>query len=384
MRAMTQQALEERCSQDFLQAAKFDPFGFEEIMTTSGTTGIPKCVEWAGCARLIQGRDYIERLNLTQDDVICAFSPSTGASTETITYRAAPQVAAKAVMLETFTPEDACKLIEKERITAGGIVPTMIARLVNYPDLHKYDLSSLRLLVSTAALLTYQIAKEAEERLGCSIVQGYGSMDSGGACVGSINDPREARLTTVGRSLTGNEVRLVDEDGKEVPGGEVGLVTVSGPHCIGGYYKDPEATKKSWQGGRFNLGDLGRLDEGRRLQIMGRQKDVIIRGGQNIYPKEIEDLLVQHPKIVEAAIIKIPDPEMGEKACAYVVINPEERLAFEEMVHFLREKGIAKFKLPERLEVVDALPLVPGGNKVNKRLLEEEIVQKLKKEGAIP
>ena len=116
---------------------------------------------------------------------------------------------------------------------------------------------------------------------------------------------------------------------------------------------------------------------------MGRQKDVIIRGGQNIYPKEIEDLLVQYPKIAEVAIVKMPDREMGEKACAFVVTKPGERLTFEETVSFLKGKGIAKFKLPERLEIVDAFLLVPGGNKVNKRLLEEEIEQKLKKEGRI-
>lgn len=191
LRGMAQQALEEKYSQDLLQAAKFDPFGFEEIMTTSGTTGIPKCVEWAGCARLSQGRDVIERLHLTQKDVLCAFSPSYGATTETLTYRTAPQIAAKTVMLENFTPEEACKLIEKEKITVGGIVPTMIVRLLNYPDLNKYDLSSLRILLSSAALLHYQVAKEAEEKLGCSIVQGYGSMDSGGVCLGSIDDPEK-------------------------------------------------------------------------------------------------------------------------------------------------------------------------------------------------
>ena len=202
------------CDYD-LEKSKFGTFEFEEIMTTSGTTGIPKCVEWAGCARLSQGRDAIKRLRLTREDVICAFSPSYGATTETLTYRTSPQISAKTVMLENFNPEEACKLIEKERITVGGIVPTMIVRLLNYPDLDKYDLSSLRILLSSAALLHYQVAKEAEEKLGCSIVQGYGSMDSGGVCLGSIDDPREARLRTVGRPLNGNEVRLVDEKRKK-------------------------------------------------------------------------------------------------------------------------------------------------------------------------
>ncbi len=380
---MIKQPVEEKYPKDRLQASKFSPFEFEEIMTTSGTTGIPKCVEWAGCARLASGREYIKGLNLTHHDVIAAFSPSTGAATETLVYRCPPQVAAKTVMLEYFTPEEACRLIQRERITVAGVVPAMIVRLVNFADLYNYDLSSLRVLVSTAALLSYQVAKEAEEKLGCCISQGYGSIDSGGVTMNPISEPQQARFGTVGKPLPGNEVKLVDEHGKEVPQGEVGIVTVSGSHCIGGYYHNPEATRQAWQGGRFKMGDLGRFDPGGRLQLMGRQRDVIIRGGQNIYPKEIEDLLLQHPKISEVTIIRMPDAVMGEKACAYVVPKPDHGFTFEEMVSFLRQKQIAPFKLPERLEIVDTLPLVPGGNKVDKRRLEQEIAQKLAAEGLI-
>lgn len=379
---MKQHPLEEKYPKDFLNAFKFEPFGFEEIMTTSGTTGIPKCVQWPNCARLSHARVAIERLKLNEEDVFCAFSPSTGAATEFLTYRCPPQIGAKTVMMEKFAPKEACELIQRERITVGGIVPPMITRLVNYPNLQEYDLGSLRLLLSTAALLPYQIAVEAEEKLGCTILSGYGSMDSGGVSLGSLDDPRDARLQTVGKPLTGSEVKLVNNEGKEVPLGEIGLVTVRGPHCTEGYYNDPQATEEAWKTGRFNLGDLGRFDEGGRLQLVGRQKDVIIRGGQNVYPKELEDFLVQHPKILEVAVVKMPDPELGEKACACVVNKLGETLNFEEMVSFLLDKGIAKFKLPERLEVLDALPLAPAGNKVNKRALEEEIVKKLESERA--
>ncbi len=368
---------------DYPEKFKFGPFEFEEIMTTSGTTGTPKCVEWTGCARLAQARQYIKKLNLTRNDVIAAFSPSTGAATESLVYRCPPQVAAKTIMMERFTPEEACQLIERERISVAGIVPTMIVRLLEYPGLQEHDLSSLRILVSTASLLPYQVAKEAEEKLGCTICQGYGSVDSGAVTMCGIDEPQEARWQTVGRPFPGGEVRLMDEEGIEVPLGEVGMVTVAGPTCVGGYYKDPEATKQAWTGGRFKMGDLGVFDTEGRLKIIGRQRDIIIRGGQNIYPKEMEDQLVQHAKIAEAAIVRMPDRQMGEKACAYIVLKPQQRLTFEEMVSFLKEKRIAPFKIPERLVIVESLPLVPGGNKVDKRRLEQEIVQKLKTEGSI-
>ena len=365
---------------DYPEKFKFGPFEFEEIMTTSGTTGTPKCVEWTGCARLAQARQYIKKLNLTRHDVIAAFSPSTGAATECLVYRCPPQVAAKTIMIERFTPEEACQLIERERITVAGIVPTMIVRLLEYPGIQEHDLSSLRILVSTGSLLLYQVAKEAEEKLGCSICQGYGSVDSGAVTMCGIDEPQEARWQTVGRPFPGGEVRLMNEEGVEVPPGEV---TVAGPTCVGGYYKDPEATKQAWIGGRFKMGDLGVFDTEGRLKIIGRQRDIIIRGGQNVYPKEMEDQLVQHAKIAEVAIVRMPDRQMGEKACAYVVLKPQQRFTFEEMVSFLKKKRIAPFKIPERLEIVQSLPLVPGGNKVDKCHLEQEIAQKLKTEGSI-
>lgn len=366
----------------FPEKYKFDPFEFEEIMTTSGTTGAPKCVEWTGCARLTQARQYIKKLNLTRHDVIAAFSPSTGAATECLVYRCPPQVAAKTVMMERFTPEGACKLIERERITVVGIVPTMMVRLLEYPGLREHDLSSLRILVSTASLLPYQVAKETEEKLGCSICQGYGSIDSGAVTMCGIDEPQEVRWQTVGRPFPGGEVKLLNEEGSEVSLGEVGMVTIAGPTCVGGYYKDPEATEQAWAGGRFKMGDLGLFDTEGRLKIIGRQRDIIIRGGQNIYPKEVEDQLASNEKIAEVAIVRMPDRQMGEKACAYIVLKPRQTLTFEEMVTFLKEKRIAPFKIPERLVIVESLPLVPGGNKVDKRHLEQEIAEKLKTEGS--
>lgn len=363
--------------------ARFEAFGFEEIMTTSGSTGLPKCVEWAGCSRLAHGRETIQRFNLTANDVIFPFYASIAGSAELLSYRAAPQIRAKTVLLDHFDPNAACSLIEREKVTVGITVPALVVRLLSYPQLSKHDLGSLRLLVCTAAHLPYSVAMEAEKRLGCSVVQCYGTMDSGGISMHSLDDPPEARFLTVGKPLTGNDIRFINQDGNEVPAGSIGSITVNGPYATSGYYGDPDATRKAWRGGRFDLGDLGMLDEEGRIKLVGRVKDMIIRGGQNIYPSEIESLLVRHPKVLEAAVVKMPDVVMGEKACACVVQAQDQTITFDEIVSFLKERKIAPFKLPERLEVFPSLPLVPGGNKVDKRSLEQTIAGKLKAEGKI-
>jgi non-ribosomal peptide synthetase component E (peptide arylation enzyme) len=229
-------------------------------------------------------------------------------------------------------------------------------------------------------MLPYHLGVETEELLGCKVVQGYGGMDIGAVAAGYLSAPQDIRLKTVGRILKGNSVTLLDPDsGEEVPQGDVGLVTAEGPHCVGGYFRDPETTEASRIHGKFNMGDLGVIDEEGNLYLRGRVKDVIIRGGQTIYPKEVEALLSEHPKVTEAALVRMPDPEMGERACAFVVPKDGETIAFEEMSSFFKSRQVALYKIPERLEVIPELPLVAGGNKVNKRQLEETIRAKLRK-----
>lgn len=361
-----------------LDRQKFEPFEFTEITTTSGSTGIPKCVEWVASARLATGREYIKDMAMTPEDVVAAFSPSISGSAETLVHRTPPQVGAKTVMLEHFTPEEACRLIQEEHVTAVGAVPTHLVRLVEFPGLKGYDLSTLRFIQVSGGLLAYHLGVEAEAKLGCKVIQGYGGMDIGGVASGYLDACQQIRLKSVGRILRGNEVTLLDPDtGKEVPRGGVGLVTVEGPHCVGGYFRDPESTVQSRIGGKFNMGDLGTIDEEGNLYLRGRVKDVIIRGGQTIYPKEIEELLVEHPKVSESALVRMPDEEMGERACAFVVPKKGQVLTFEEMSSFFRERRVAPYKIPERLELIHELPLVAGGNKVDKRWLEEVIKRKL-------
>ncbi|MFQ5827322.1 MAG: class I adenylate-forming enzyme family protein, partial [Dehalococcoidia bacterium] len=274
------------------------------------------------------------------------------------------------------------KQVQEERVTVAALVPTQLMMMVRHPDFEKYDLSSLRVVVSTGAALAYQDGVEAEERLGVPVVQAYGSTDSGNGGFADMDENREERLLTVGKVLPGIERKLVDDEGKEVPQGEVGEVWLRSPAAGSGYYRDIETTRQAWtEDGWFKMGDLGRINRQGNLVLVGRKKDMIIRGGQNIYPAEVENLLMSHPNVYQAAIVGMPDPLLGEKCCAYVVPRPGQEFTFDEMVAFLRTKDLAPYKLPERLESLAELPMVAEGQKVDKNALHKDIEAKLKAEG---
>ena len=299
-----------------------------------------------------------------------------GGAAGTLTYFAAPIAGAKTVMLEEFTPEGALELIEKEKATAIGVVPTHLVRMLE-ADYKKYDLSSLRFIRSAGGYLSPQVAEEAEEAFGASITSDLGTQDKGSVSGCSVEDSKELRRRTVGRMLPGNKVRLVDEEGNVVPDGEPGILYFRGPHAPAGYYRDEELTATVFdEDGWCTTEDIVKFDEG-CLWILGRAKDMIIRGGQNIYPAEVEGLLNEHPKVSSVAIVGYPDRAMGEKCCAYVIPKPGETFTFEEMVSFLKEKQLAMFKLPERLEVVAEFPAVGDSGKVNKETLKK-MIKKLK------
>ncbi|MBI2979321.1 MAG: AMP-binding protein [Chloroflexi bacterium] len=380
---ITQQPIKDKYAKDCLSEARYKPTEVSLINSTTGTTGLPKFAEYTMCARLTFGNGIIEALRLTGDDVIAALSPApTGPNIPV--YFAAPLVAAKVVFLERFTAEDALKLLQKERTTIACGVPAQLALLLQHPDLERYDLSSVRAFWCTGAELPYQVGKEFEVRTGVKVVNMYGGVDFGGIVATGVNDPLDVRLLTVGKPRGRTEIKLVDEAGQEVPNGEVGEAWGRGPACSSGYYNDPESTWQSWtRDGWFKTGDLCKFDEQGNLVIVGRKKDIIIRGGWNIYPKEIENILITHPKVRDVAIIGMHDPIMGEKICAFIIPESNQEPTLTEIVSFLQEKDIPPYKLPERLEILDKLPMVADGQKVDKKLLRQDIDAKLKAEGII-
>jgi len=384
LEAMMQEPLEERYPQALLQERRFTPFEVSHLKATTGTTGMPKLCEMVVGAEVRIGMCVVEGLRVTRDDVGLALT-HTMAGISSPVVDGVPMVGAKGVLIGSFDPEEVLRLIERERVTYMIGVPVHYARLIRHPSFGHYDLSSLRLAIWAGAFMTIS-PEELEEKLGCPVLNMYGAVDARAHFFAPPEAPREIRLYTAGKPCALAEVKLLDEEKREVPPGEPGEIHWRGPCGAGGYYRDPEATKAAWGAlgpeGFFNLKDLGRFDEEGNLILLGRREDIINRGGQNIYPVEIENLLGTHPKIQDVCVVAMPDPELGERACAFVVPKEGEELSFQEMVDFLLEKRIAKYKLPERLELRRELPMV-GPGKVNRKLLEQEIAQILRAEGKI-
>jgi non-ribosomal peptide synthetase component E (peptide arylation enzyme) len=380
---LAREAAQKPIDESALEERRLDPiWNVALLTTTSGTTGLPKLVEWPTAPRVCTSKGRVNIWNLTKDDITMAIAPHAGGAAGTLTYFAAPLVGARTVMLEEFSPEDALALIEKEKATAIGVVPTHLVRMLEV-DTSKYDLSSLRFIRSAGGYLSPQVAEEAEKAFGAVITSDLGTQDMGSVSGCRVEDSKELRRRTVGRMLPGNRVRLLDEAGNEVPEGEPGILYFRGPHAPAGYYRDEKLTSTVFDpDGWTTTGDIVKFDQ-ECLWILGRAKDMIIRGGQNIYPAEIEGLLNEHPKVASVAIVGYPDKEMGERACAYVIPKAGQRFTFDEMIDFLQEKKLAMYKLPERLEVVNEFPAVGDSGKVNKEALKKEIAAKVEKSGSL-
>jgi non-ribosomal peptide synthetase component E (peptide arylation enzyme) len=368
-----------------LEETKFKMDEVAIIALTSGTTGMPKVAEHPVAARIALGDSYHKKLDLKKGDIILNVINAVAGLGAPICYSNVRE-GVKTVMMEIWNPKEALKVIEKERPTVLLTTPAQLAMLLQELDFDKYDTSSLRAINCGTSPLSYEIARAAEAKLKVPVLNGYGSFDGGGTSGTAVYDKQETRLHTVGQPHRGNEVVIIDEEGKKVAMGEEGELTFRGPCTCSGYYRDMERTKQMWgtlgKDGWFRTGDLARLDEENNIILTGRKKEIIIRGGQNIYPPEVEGLLFMHPKVKHVAVVPMPDPIMGEKACAFVVTKDNEKFTFDEMTAYLMEKKIAKYKLPERLEIRENLPL-RDEQKVAKNHLIEEIKNILKAEGKI-
>ena len=384
---MMQEPLEQKYSPEQLEKlfaeTRMPSTEVSELSHTTGTTGVPKLAEWPSVLGITRSKNTNKKLGITSADNVGALAPGWGGMNNPV-YHGGPLAGAKIVMLEHWDVAEAMKLIEKEKITYFAITPTMMRQMLDHPDFGKYDLSSVRAIMVSGAPCPPGWPREAEEKIGAKIINTYGSRDLGSTASPTVDDSPEIRWATAGKSNPWDEIRLLDNEGKEVPKGEVGEVVVKAVTGSAGYFKNPEATKEAiGADGLFHIGDLAKFDDNGNLVIVGRAKNIIIRGGENIYPNEIENLLGTHPKVTQAAVVKMPDPMFGERACAYIAVKPGEEFTFDEMVSFLKERGLAAFKLPERLEIVGKIPMVGDGIKVDLKGLEKDIADKLKAEGKI-
>ena len=281
------------------------------------------------------------------------------------------------------TTEHLMGLIERHRLTHFVAVPTMILALLNHPDRHRYDLSSLRMILTGGSKLNPEVALRLRPELGCEVQQVLG-MAEGPLYWTRLDDPDDIRLHTQGRPQSpGDEFRIVDPvTNQDVAPGERGELWCRGPHTIRGYYRAEEYNANAFSpDGFYKSGDLVRLHPSGNVVVEGRNKDCINRGGEKISAEEVENHIIAHPAVLNCGVVAMPDPLMGEKSCAYVVLMPESSLTLDGLCEFLTtERKIARFKLPERLEVVETLALTNVG-KINKKALREDIAAKIALQG---
>lgn len=344
------------------------------ILPTSGTTGRPKFAYFSTSSWLLRGQLQAELFRLKTEDVLLAMAPGIGPSIPPLF--AAPVAGSTVVLLDRLEAEEILALLEREKVTIVCAVPAQIAAIVYRRDWEPRRCQSVRLWYTTGAPMPLALAEKVEKETGALFLSGYGGMDFGGWTVPSLDDPPEIRQRTVGRPRGGTEIQLVDDEGREVAPGEVGEIWGRGPCCALGYYQDEESRREKWtEDGWFRTGDLGRWDGQGNLVIVGRKKEIIRRGAQTVVPAEIEQVLLAHPKVLEAAVIGLPDPLMGERVCACVLSQPGESLSFDQMIDFFKQRKMAPYKWPELLEVIHEMPR--RGGKIDLEALRSEVLRRM-------
>jgi len=291
---------------------------------------------------------------------------------------AAP-VGGTVVLAPSGEATDVFSLVERERVTTIAAVVPLISGWLNSDVPNRFDLSSLKVIQNGGARLAPELRTRMRDRFGCTPQEIYGTAE-GLINMTRLDDPDELLLESSGMPVCADdEIMVVDEDCREVADGIPGELLTRGPYTIRGYYNAPDKNREAFtEDGFYRMGDIVRR-QGRHVFTEGRRKDLINRGGEKISCEEVENLIYSHPKVKVVTLVAMPDPVFGEKACAFVVLKPGETLMFDELIAFLRQRNIAAFKLPERLEVVTELPLSPVG-KILKRELRELITETLARE----
>jgi acyl-CoA synthetase (AMP-forming)/AMP-acid ligase II len=350
--------------------APADPDRIVQIALTSGTTGLPKLASLSARLKQLTFEGFTTRLRIGPQDRMFPMSPITQGVGEMCLY--ALRRGAALVMLGAgrFEAELALRIAADSGATILGGVPTMIGRLLHSPAFDPAALPRLRLTVSAGAPLPPAVAREWEARTGSPIGSFYGAMDIGQLAVPDPEDPPQKRWTTVGRPHEAAELRIVDPDGAPVGPGETGEICMRGPLVQDRYWGE-EAGPHDAEGWA-HFGDLGFLDEQGYVHVTGRIKDTIIRGGNNINPLEVESLLREHPAIRDACVIGRHDPDLGERAVAFIVPAAGARPELGTLTEFLGERELTRYKWPEQVELIDALPLGATG-KVDRRALRRSL-----------
>ena len=367
---------------DALGSVPINPTDPAVFQLSGGTTGVPKLIPRIHNDYVFNSKAAAAVVDIRRDDALLIVLP--------IAHNlplACPGIqgvflrGARCVLSTSTRGSDVFPLIEREKITHLPVVPALLIRWIHDPLIGKHDLSSVRVIQSGGQRLQPEVKRRTEELIPSATVQENFGMAEGLLTFVRLDDPYEVRLETVGRPVCpDDEVKLVDDEGRTVPDGEVGELACRGPYTLRGYYRAPEHNARVFTPDGFYLtGDLMRRHRSGNLIVEGRKKDLINRGGEKISAEEIENLIMSHPAVQNVACVPMPDPVLGERTCAFIIPKPGMTVRLRELASFLSDAGIAKYKLPERVELVEEFPLSPFG-KVSKQTLTKRIAEKLHEE----
>lgn len=330
------------------------------IIYTSGTTGKPKGVRLTHANYLYDSEAYATACQATEEDRFLCMLPLFHVNAQVASMLCAMQRGAVMILLEGFSASTFLEDVARTGATSFSGVPTVYAILNNLPDATDYDLSALRVCICGAAPMPVEVFERFESTFNAFILEGYGLSE--GTCVSTLNplDGRPRKVGTVGVALPGQRVRVVDNQGVPAEVGEVGEVVIQGPNVMMGYHNRPAATGEALRDGWLHTGDLGTLDADGYLTIVGRKKEMIIRGGENIYPTEVEEVLYRHPDVVEAAVVGLPDEVWGEEVAAFLVLREGALSTGPEVMEFCRD-SLAAYKLPRAVHIWPELPKTATG-----------------------
>jgi len=360
-----------------LRARRLTPDDLFLLNFTSGTSGMPKCVQHDQKRWMSFHAFAVEAGDLSASDVFMSVVPAPFGFGLWSSHFTPTILGAPTVLMPRFSAEEALALVEQYRVTVLAAVTTQFIMMLNSPAMERYDLASLRVMFTGGERVPYGCAAEFEERSGASVLQFYGSNETGAVSRTTLRDAREKRLGTAGRVIPEMNVRLFDEHGNDVTASGQGQPGCKGPTLSQGYYGDEAANAKLIRNdGWMLLGDIVRIDEEGYLQVIGRTDDFIIRGGKNISGPAVEQEVSTHPAVALAAAVAMPDEVYGERVCVYVELRPEASLGLETLVAHLASRNISKEMWPERLIVLPELPRVAGG-KVAKQQLREDIARRV-------
>jgi 2,3-dihydroxybenzoate-AMP ligase len=349
------------------------------LQLSGGTTGVPKLIPRTNNDYVYNTKAATAVNDVVADDCLLVALP--------IAHNfplACPGISgffwkgARVVLTESPRADDVLPLIERERITHLELVPALLIRYINAPSVTDRDLSSVRVINTGGQKLQPEVKRRAESVFPNARVQEVFGMAEGLLMFVRLDDPEDVRYETAGRPVCeDDEILIVDEDRNPVPDGEVGELLVRGPYTLRGYYNVPDYNARTFTpDGFYCSGDLMRRHPSGNYIVEGRKKDLINRGGEKISAEEVENLILSHPAVLNVACVPMPDPVLGERMCAFVIPKPERTLTLGELTSFLSGRGLAKFKLPERLELTDDLPLSKFG-KVAKNVLTKQVAEKI-------